>query len=122
MGSKKTAVIAGIFLFLIAVAAGVIWQWSRNLLVVDNTSGKTLSQITITVCGEKYHLADIAPGNSKTLAFKVNGDSGFKVDVVFEDRTTQSTTFGYVTGGPKGYHNRVTVRVGPEGIEGKQVY
>jgi hypothetical protein len=122
MRNRTIIVIVGIAFLSIAIAAGVIWQWSRNLLVVENASGKVATSVVVTVCGETYYLANIAPGNSKTITFKVDNDSGFLVDVIFEDRTTLSTSFGYVTGGAGANHNRAAVRIGTDNIDGKQIY
>lgn len=110
-------VIAGMLLLSIV---GWAWYWSRNLLVIENESGKMVEVVTVTVCGKSYQLKDLPSGETKRVAFMVTGDSGFQFDVSFDDGGRVLGNFGYVTGGAGAYNNRVVVNIQPDRIDGKQ--
>lgn len=122
MMKKKTTIITSIILALLLLAGALIWQWSRNLIAVENASGKNIKELTVTVCRQSYGIKDLAPGASRKLTFEVTGDSGFQVDVSFSDGAEISDNFGYVTGGAGAYHNRAKITIRSDEINGTQEY
>ena len=116
---RKRAVI-GILFAALVFAAGGAWHWSRNIMEIENASGKRAQMITVTVCRRQYRLENLPSGRSKRVAFEIAGDSGFQVDVTFDDGSTMSETFGYVTGGAGAYNNRAKITIPPDRIEGIQ--
>jgi len=117
---KRVAVVIAIFAILLLVAGAWAWRWSRNVLVLENESGGMAKVVTVTVCGKSYRVENLHSGDAKRIIFDVTGDSGFQVDVSLEDGTELAENFGYVTDGFFGYHNRATVQIHKNGIEGKQ--
>ena len=122
MKKKKTTIITSIILALFLLAGALILQWSRNLIAVENASGKNIEVLTVTVCRQRYGIKDLAPGASRKPAFEVSGDSGLQVDVSFCDGADISDNFGYVTGGAGAYHNRAKITIRSNEINGKQEY
>ena len=116
----KKRIIIPILLAVLLLATGGTWNWSRNILEIENASGKLAQLITINVCGNNYHLKDLPCGNSRRITFEVIGDSGFQVDVSFDDGSKISDNFGYVTGGAGAYNNRAKVKINSVNIEGIQ--
>ena len=116
----KKRFIISILLAVLLLAIGGTWHWSRNIIEIANASGKLAQMITITVCGKQYHLESLPSGKSGRIAFEVIGDSGFQIDVSFDDGSKMSDNFGYVTGGAGAYNNRAKVEIHSERIEGIQ--
>ena len=104
------------------LTAGWLWIWSRNVLEIENDSGKMAKVITVSVCGKIYRLEELPSGDSRRMSFDVTGDSDFQVDVSFTDGSEVEDNFGYVTGGAGAYHNRAKVTIRSHGIDGTQEY
>jgi hypothetical protein len=105
---------------LVLVGGGIWFFWAQNVLLIRNASGKTIETFTLVVCNRSHHLEDVADGETTKLSFWVTGDSNFQIDVKFQDGTTLSSSFGYVTGGAGAFHNRATTTVRSHVIEGSQ--
>ena len=116
----KQYVVISIVLALLFLAIVWVWNLSLNVLKVENVSGKLAQKITIQISGNNYYLDELPPGESKRINFKVTGDSGFNVNVSFDDGSQVSGEFGYVTGGTKAYNNKVKVKIFSDRIEGTQ--
>lgn len=116
----KYKIIISILFTLLLIAFGVIWYWSLNIFVIENVSGKTAQIVTVTVCRKNYSLDNLPHGESRRILYKVTEDSGFHVDVAFEEGSQVSGNFGYVTGGAGAYNNKAEIKILSNGIEGKQ--
>ncbi|MCP4450635.1 MAG: hypothetical protein GY809_04185 [Planctomycetes bacterium] len=80
----------------------------------------TIDEFTLSVCKKDYTVADISDGETEKLHFTVTGDSTFEMRAKLQDGTVLSTHFGFVTGGASAYHNRITITVRSNLIEGTQ--
>ncbi len=108
-------------LSILVLVGGAIWFfWAQNILLIRNASGKTIETFTLVVCHRSHQVKSVADGETRKLSFLVTGDSNFQIDVKFEDSTTLSSSFGYVTGGAGAFHNRATTTVRSHVIEGSQ--
>jgi hypothetical protein len=107
-------------LILLAIAGFAFFIWTFNVVLVRNSSGMTLDEFTLTVCKKDYTLANILDGETGKLHFTVTGDSSFQMRAKLQDGTVLSNSFGYVTGGAGAYHNRVTITIRSNLIEGTQ--
>lgn len=79
-----------------------------------------LDECRLIVCGKPYTVSNISDGETAQLTFSITGDSNFQIRATLEDGTVLSTSFGYVTGGAGRYHNRATITVRSNVIEGTQ--
>ena len=123
MEMKKKLFIAFEILSAILLITGVcLWHWSRNLLEIENASGKDIRVVTVMICNADYSVENLASGQTQRIPFDVKGDSGFHVNVSFADNTDVEGEFGYVTGGAGSYDNRAKVTIFSDKIEGKQEY
>jgi len=105
---------------LVLVGGGIGFLWAQNVLLIRNASGKTIEQFSLVVCHKSHQIENIADGETRKLSFLVTGDSNLQIDVKFQDGTTLSSSFGYVTGGVGAFHNRATTTVRSHVIEGSQ--
>jgi Tfp pilus assembly protein PilO len=53
---KKMSITVAILAAILLLALGWAWQWSRNIITIENASGKTVDAITVTVCGKSYRV------------------------------------------------------------------
>ena len=120
MNKKKLFGALSPLLIPLAVAGVTFFLWSRNVLVVRNSSGMTIDQLTLTVCARHFTLSHISEGETEKLTFYVTGDSNFQIRATLEDGSVLSSSFGYVTGGAGAFHNRPTITVRSNVIEGTQ--
>jgi len=120
---KKMSITVAILAAILLLALGWAWQWSRNIITIENASGKTVDAITVTVCGKSYRVAELPSGGTRRVGFDVTaGDSDFQVEVSFDDGSGVAGRFGYVTGGAGAYNNRAKIKIHPDRIEGAQEY
>ena len=117
---KKIAILFTIIAIILIIAGIWLWHMSRNLIVIDNKSGKPIASVTIKICGRNYVVKNLPVRESRSLAFDVTSDSGFQVDVFFADSSKQSGNFGYVTTGAGAYNNKVMIEVNSKHIDFKQ--
>jgi hypothetical protein len=104
----------------VAVAGITGYLWARNVLEVRNSSGMAIDELTLTVCARHYTLSHLPEGETGKLTFYVTGDSNFQIRASLEDGTVLSSSFGRVTGGTGAFHNRPTITVRSNVIEGTQ--
>ena len=120
INKKKLLAALSPLLILLAIAGFAGFIWTVNVVQVRNSSGMTIEEFTMTVCKKDYTLAHILDGEIGKLHFTVTGDSSFQMRAKLQDGTVLSNSFGYVTGGAGAYHNRVTITVRSNLIEGTQ--
>ena len=120
LNKRKLLAALSPLLILLALAGFAFFVWTANVVLVRNSSDMTIDEFTLTVCAKDYTLADIADGETGKLKFTVTGDSSFQMRAKLQDGTVLTNSFGYVTGGAGAYHNRVTITVRPNLIEGTQ--
>jgi hypothetical protein len=117
---KPITILLCIIVVLLLLTGSWAWQWSRNVLVIQNESGKTVDVVTVTVCGKSYRVENLPIDGTSQLVFDVMYDSGFQVDVTFDDGSELTGNVGYVTGGAGAYNNRAKVIIREQSIEGTQ--
>lgn len=117
---KKITITIVVLAGALLLAAGWLWLWSRNVLEIENESGKMAKMVTVAVCGKTYRVEELPSGDTRRMSFDVTGDSGFQVDVSFGDGADISDNFGYVTGGAGAYHNRAKITIRSDEINGTQ--
>ena len=117
---KKLIIVFTIIILTSFLASAWLWHWSRNLITIDNASGKMAASVIIEVCGQNYMVKNLPAGENYSLSFDVKDDSGLQVDVLFADNSKLSGNFGYVTGGLGAYNNKVIIRINSGSIELKQ--
>jgi hypothetical protein len=120
LNKRKLLTALSPLLLLLALAGFALFIWSANVVLVRNSSGMTIEEFTLTVCAKNYTLANVLNGESGKVKFTVTGDSNFQMRAKLQDGTVLTNSFGYVTGGAGAYHNRVTITVRPNLIEGTQ--
>jgi hypothetical protein len=87
--------------FLLGLAAVPVGWAIRfalsNRVVIVNSAGQPVRALTVTVCGESFHFADIPPGGSVSARFGTPQDeSGFEVRRQLADGTAFNDACGYV--------------------------
>ncbi len=100
-----------IVIFFVAALLLVACGRARNTLIASNHSEVTAPRVIVTVCTRDYEFTDLKPGESKSLPFIVDSDSGFMVNATLADGTSASNGFGYVTGGAGSYGNRASIEI-----------
>lgn len=120
INKKKLFAALSPLLLPLAVAGVTFFLWARNVLEIRNSSGMTVDTLTLTVCARHYSLSHIPDGETGKMTFYVTGDSNFEIRAVLQDGTVLSNSFGYVTGGAGAFHNRPTITVRSNLIEGTQ--
>lgn len=117
---KKITITIAILASALLLAAGWLWLWSRNLIEIENESGKMAKVVTVTVCGKTYRAEGLPSGDTRRMSFDVTGDSGFQIHVSFDDGSEVAENFGYVTGGAGAYSNRAKIKIRSDSIDGTQ--
>jgi hypothetical protein len=107
-------------LVLLAIVGLACFLWTLNVVLIRNESGLTIDEFTLTVCGKSYTLENVPHGETEKFHFTVHGDSSFQMRATLPNGTVLSNNFGYVTSGAGAYHNRITVTVRSNLIEGTQ--
>ncbi len=120
MNKRKLLTALSPLLILLVIAGFAFLVWTFNVVLIRNSSGMTIDEFTLTVCNRDYTLANILDGEIQKLHFTITGDSSFEMRATLQDGTVLSNNFGYVTGGAGAYHNRVTLTVRSNLIEGTQ--
>jgi hypothetical protein len=97
------AIVFGLAGVLAGVVSSEIFRRSPPVVVleVSNSAGKTISNLEVTTTHGLTRLADIASGETRSLAFYVPGESSFKIHIMFADRTILEGGVGYIWSGGK---------------------
>jgi hypothetical protein len=108
---KKIIIIDSVIIAIILLGGIWLWLWSRNIVTIENASGKMVKTVALSICGRSYSVENLAPGATKGLSFTVDRDSGVEFKVSFMDGSEISGNGGYITGGAGVYRNRILIRV-----------
>ena len=110
-----------IFLAIFAFAAWYGWNHRQELFqrktshqaVIENHSGSDIQRVRLKVDGQTLVKETLADGETATLPFRVNRDSGF--DLVWTVRgQDQSWSGGMVPAGPMAQRHIFTIGEGSE--------
>lgn len=120
INKRKLFTLLSPLLIFLVIAGFTVFLWTLNVVQVRNVSGRMIDRFTLTVCEKDYTLENISDGETEKLHFKVTENSDFQIRVTLQDGTTLSNRFGSVTRNESAYHNRVTITVRSNLIEGMQ--
>ena len=120
INKRKLLITLSPLLALLAIAGLTGFLWTLNVVQVRNSSGLMIEEFTMTVCNKTHRLTNLSNGETGKIHFAVTGDSSFQMKAKLQNGIVLSNNFGYVTGGAGAYHNRLTITVRSNLIEGMQ--
>ncbi len=120
INKRKLLITLSPLLALLAIAGLTGFLWTLNVVQVRNASGLRIDEFTMTVCNRTYTLTNLSNGEAEKIHFAVTEDSSFLMRATLQNGAVLSNNFGYVTGGTGAYHNRLTITVRSNLIEGMQ--
>jgi hypothetical protein len=66
-------------------------------VTIDNATNENISRATLWVARHTYQLADIKPGDSRTISFTTAGDDSYRLAITFvSGRELNVESLGYV--------------------------
>ena len=68
-------------------------------VTLSNTTGEVIERIQIAVCRQEFVLDSLGPGDSRTVTFRIRGDSHYNVSIRFSSGRSINKELGYVTSG-----------------------
>src|SRR6266436_2353660 len=87
---------------LVAGCNNPLWRQLKphsGIVTITNDSGEGIRTGHLTVCGQRFDLSHMPPGQPRSFSFRVTADDDFHVEVMFESSRTITRRVGYVTSG-----------------------
>ena len=95
---RYSGIAIGLLLVLLSVGLVSCVKYHGTFSVANNAS-ETITQVTVSICGQTIELSDIKPKESVSSSFEVTSDSHYVVRVEFRSGRTLVGEGGYVTNG-----------------------
>jgi hypothetical protein len=95
----------GMRLFPVALVLGALslsiagCRSNKGTLVVANESSHLIPTASVTVCGQRFEMTDLAVGQVAEFPFQVRCEGGFKLELRRSAGQTVSEELGYITSG-----------------------
>ena len=92
-----------IFIVVIVVVVVIWFFWPRPFeqgqFTLVNQADWAISKAIVQVCGQKFELKELKPGETRVMCFVQRPESEYRIDIEFTTGSKLTTEAGYVGSG-----------------------